>query len=430
MATKEFRVRDIVDSDPQVAVMKSKGIVKLRKIDNNGNYDPTGQYQEGTFTFEPLKGTQISDYLGFFHKPNTEAGKVLYRVRTEENGDWLYLNENTNDWEKTNSTDHWTTEFNMDKYIDDVDDGVGRFLQVKVKMIPEKDVAGYNVKSPVLSTISIFYEFIGSFMEDMKRSIKRFFDRNYRPRFNDEFRIKKESSFFSVEPAYDDVDVKMKPPAKVFNLDDDPNKTENLYDYIDDNKLYFKDPQVGDMEAYYHVKIPTYVSPADEQTNQAKMPSVFIQFPLVKEDERSLQMTEKGLVEKSKAKKVARIRKKGPLIYNITVNVNIQADRELEASPMMDEVRHLFNSANPKDIPSVQAGFDYKVIHHVDTISPDVLQDSRIVYQTEFKMLGFDYGNEALFDDVKMGDAHFDVPLIENINITTSANGNVEIKKI
>jgi hypothetical protein len=272
MATKEFDLtdKDIIDSDDNVAIISSKNIVKLRRNrDKRSKCAINGVYESGQFTVGSLKGEGIGAYLGFFHVSNNK-GKIRYRVSVDGRNTWLFYNENSGSWEEAKNDNHWSTEEQLDGYLEKADNGVGRTLSLKVKLIPEEDHRGLSVETPVMSSISLYYEIIYSFLTDIKRSIKQYFDKNFRPRFRDRFRINSPKSFVSYQDAYNDINVEITEPVKAFNNDIDPSQTSNIFDYVDNNKIYFDSKQTGDIEVLYHTKLPTYVNPADEQLNQAQ----------------------------------------------------------------------------------------------------------------------------------------------------------------
>lgn len=264
-----------------------------------------------------------------------------------------------------------------------------RQIRIRVRLTP----GASGRQRPLLRTTGICYESRLNLYEDVTRSLKRYVDGAIRlPKVfiaeltgGTSVTIPTSSSDPSVQPSELGYDVTVAEPITVYNLTTDPNRNQNLFGSlggVGNRTITFLGAQTGKVEINF-VGIPEVFIGAEEFFQLSKIPSVVITFDRL--EQYGLIRTEQQAVEKSIARRVARIRP--PRVpYLLFCSVRVQSSLKHEALLMKDALSRILDKGDV--FTSVAIGDHYCVMSQTAQVAEDQVAKGLFVGNVTLKILG------------------------------------------
>lgn len=246
------------------------GKLRLIKRSSSGMWTPSSPYTEySEVIFSNLRAKAITELFGFSACFEENEGVVGFQLSPDE-GATFYRYDGAN-WVNDGDFSTW----------EEIDCGIPDFpvdkeditIQIKVRLERSPD----TFKTPILKSMTLFYELHYHFWEDFLRSVKRALENNLYVRFMQVCDFT--SPALSVE-----LDLQtglagegaIATPINIYNLTADPGRTTNLYASHTGSTVTMSSPQVGAIEITYCYQPAIFISSDDYFFETTRNPVVVL----------------------------------------------------------------------------------------------------------------------------------------------------------
>ena len=321
--------------------------VKVRKVGDDGIWSMNGLYSEAEVVFPNFKASGMEKIRGFDAEicslPDGTA--VGFQLSNDDGAHWKHWNGTA--W--IDGVDFSPRE-DVEENIEDFPLTALRQVKIKCKVSPNAK----KTEIPLLQRVTLYYEANYMFVEDMKRSIKRWLDSKFRPEF-DVAQILK----IAQTDVWVNTDFKVDTVLAVYNLTTDANRTTNLkgtvtnvqtgvdkdgYPIIKTKVTMIASQDAGSViEIQFKGKCEVYVVQADEDTVASRIPAVVVRIPrVVKAD---AMKTFDNVLERNK--NTMTVVENEPLKwFDVSVTIACMATLDEATIIMADFINDLFDTKN------------------------------------------------------------------------------------
>lgn len=265
-AALHYDLEILEDQTDQLVVIE--GVLRLRKLDQDGNWSPVGTYGSGSVQLYSWAPTALRELIGFWAEleEDEDAGDtVRFRFSADDGATVLFWDGAA--WRVPVDDSEWNSE-------DEVDAGISVFPFVCSITPVVKLTSGQGDSSPALRNYNFFWEARYDPTEDILRSIQAKLINEVE--VNAEFCAQFETSAQELEildPLWDIGD-----PVQVFNRTTDPCLRTDLFSSRAGNLVTLTSPQEGEILALYRGRLGTnhiHVS-TDADYQLQELPAVVI----------------------------------------------------------------------------------------------------------------------------------------------------------
>lgn len=344
----DFLTADGLVFDEAKAFVQTPVGVRLRKKDpETGAMAVTrGEYEDETEVIlvekkmtglQKLNGIEADLVL----PPATEC-KI--QLSNDGGASWLYHDGIA--WVPASLPTHFNTFPEADGKCDSFPLGVTKRIRIKAKLksSPSRAI------TPLLKRVFLHFELKYGWFEDVKRSIKRHLDVNFRPNIVVAQKTAAVGSSVVVNSDFRVVD-----QVKVFCLTDDPGRTVDLFLSKIENVTYDKDGEpvyrttvtltgpvaaAKIVEVQFRGRCDVFIAQADEDVKVSRLPALTVSMP---SGRRELsQKTGKLHVEKQAALMRAYKRESQQMLI-VPIALRCLARHETESLTMLHELQRIFD---------------------------------------------------------------------------------------
>ncbi len=335
--------------DPAGILVQLEGILRLRKLDLNGNWSPRGFFGTGDMLVETWRPQGVVEFLGFWAELSEDEDKgdiVRFRLSADEGATQLFWDTTALVWRTPAGIAEWNTEVEVDAGISDFPfDGS---LTVHVQL-----TSAQGDTTPGFRGYYIFWEVRYNATEDLIRSIFK--------KIIDEVDVNADFIAVLEDPADEVVVVDslwiLDDPVFVFNRTDDPLLTTNLFQSRVGNTLKLVALQAGEILVRYRGRLDhAHVAP-DADFELQELPAVTIE-SVVETRVRDFKVP--NVDEPLRSRGIVRLRST-PARHNYTFNLVCTSQDVLHDKILADAVRRTFDEKEwvrslvlDEDFPVVQ----------------------------------------------------------------------------
>ena len=390
MPTKSFDFQDFSEAtfDPiKVALVNHE--LRLRKKDTSGEFSRTGTFELAEVVFPEFKATALIDLW---------ALEEFSTIPTDENGDpdgaidYQFSNDNGTtfyfwgggSWDVAGPTDFSIIDdvnLNIATFYDLLDSN--RSIKIKVRFTPSSD----EKKTPILQSLDLHYGLKISFLEDLKRSLKRYIENEIELCLTAATNIQIAGSSFDLETPFTIMSV-----VSVYNTTIDPAKQINLFDTFTAPKTVTltSSQAAGEVLEFQYFALPKVVISADPFIEQTEVPSIVIN--VASSSENRLQRVGHPIYEKNTALLKAR-KREGYTLETPTIQIFSQSPRDRESLIMANAVDEIFQ--NNKRVPSLGSGLKMFTTDYTPFLQQDELTGRVMRKMATLGMAGFKYHGDT-----------------------------------
>lgn len=321
---------EVVDATKKITHVD--GVLRLRKIDFSGDYNPRGHYELGRLTIDAWAPKALSALNGFMADADVDPlDQLLFRLSPDAGATELWWDGAA--WiTATDPAVHWNTE-------DVIDAHIAVFpIQVGITQIV-RFVSGNGKTTPVLRETVIFYEARYESTLDLVDSLARALASNLRVMGVYQATLVAQSTLTVEDPIWTVNDT-----VRVFNHSTDPNHRTNVFASRVGNVLTLTAPQTGEMIVEYagSLDLKKIHVATDVFNGTAELPAIVIQTPSAMRvrHEATPPDTEE---EPLRSRSVSRLRK-SPTFQDVSIVIQCNAAFDLHARKLRDAVKDYLES--------------------------------------------------------------------------------------
>ena len=389
---------DVAFSDEIVTV---DGIIRLRKTDEATGivFDGSGTFKEGTALLPNLVFKDVIEFVGFeteeIYNLDTDGdrlGEIKYQVSKDDGTTFLYHDGTS--WVVATLPTHFNTKEEVDEFITDLTPFPERRIKFNIRITPSTD----GKFSPLLVNILLHYQVRTDFIEDFKRSIKRYLDSNLSVRITDRI----EMPATSVTVTLFDTSFSINTVFSVFNLTTDPGRIINLFSSLAGSTITMTGSQTaGDVIAVnYEGDAPVFLA-ADEDFQFTQVPAFVVEIPTIIEN-KELRSGDRKL-DRQNSKLIVRERLQR-LFNDVTVIVSCIDKRETGSIRMAQELARVLQYQ--KSFASEGTGADFTILDFQPLTADDRVSVGLFVKQITITVSGKvfqeDFTEKKLVKEVKV----------------------------
>ena len=336
------------------------GIIRLKRQNASGYWSPTASFPSETiFKLSNFSANAIKELFGFVPGQLENDGTIGYQLSSDNGTTWYR-------WDGAVWVDDgdFSTALEIDEGLPDFElDPADKQIKVRIKLEPDSTLE----KTPAITSVNLYHELDYNYIEDFLRSIKRYIEDDLYILDYQSFNLECSTDTiilnlpFSPENDY----IKLIEPIEVYNLDNDPGKTTNLYDRIEDKQIMLTSPQTGLIEIKFYYQPPVFIT-ADEFLNSSTNPAIVIFLEEVFQDR--LVQANNHVVEVSPSRKLARIRE-NPVVERFILTIICQDYSKRRVLSISEGIDRLFERSY--SIISEANGRDFIVIEFPEKVFID-----------------------------------------------------------
>ena len=372
---------------------------RLRKVDENGNAAVSeGKYgSEGIAVTRELKATGNTGFLGFEADAEIPSGTQLLFALSNDGGTTFYWYD-SGAWVASTGPNDFNDPTTVDANIETFPVGIKRYV-VKIKFVANTN----RTATPRLQKVLFHYNVRYNWVEDVKRSVKRYLDNNFRVPLEvaqilssttDKVIV---NSNFSVETV-----------EGVFNLSVDPGRTTDLFQSSavvqigadkDGTPVYGTEITMSSAQANGNIievqflgSSKVYIGQADSDIKVTELPAIVVVIDAA--NKRMPLKSGTKNVERNLANKRA-FKREPETEMNVPVTLRCLSSLEEASLAMVHEMQRVFDT-DVVDIKSEATGEIYSVLDFAPFTAADVTADSLAIKDVNLTLFARFWAGDAV----------------------------------
>ncbi len=321
-------------ADPNKNLLNIDGVLRLRQLNNNGQWVPYGKFGAGNATINTWAPLAPIELTGFIAEASIQGqDQLLWRLSPDGGTTELWWN-GTGWVVPTDPILHWNTEITIDANIATfpIVTGVTQIVRF---------VSYDGTTTPILHGTSIYYEVQYEPTVDLMRSLAMRIASGLKVQGEFQVQVPIVPQTGPTPPPSNQVTIEdpiwtVNGPFEVYNQTNDPNFRTNLFVSAAGNTLMLSAPQTGLLVVRYvgTISLTSIHIATDVDVEKAELPAIVLQTPT---SVRRRYENTNEYTELLRSLNVVRVRK-SPTFEQIRVHIQCNAAWDLHGRKLRDAV--------------------------------------------------------------------------------------------